>query len=91
MTNLKNLLLENYSKYFDDLLSGERSLPFGLLVYFIMINYIYFQGDNVSPCSIPSRLSKVAFYSLAVLVLMIVFNLAAKVSTSQEHLDTEVP
>ena len=28
-----NLLLENYSKYFDDLLSGERSLPFGLLVY----------------------------------------------------------
>ena len=34
MTNLKNLLLENYSKYFDDLLSGERSLPFGLLVYY---------------------------------------------------------
>ena len=33
MTNLKNLLLENYSKYFDDLLSGERSLPFGLLVF----------------------------------------------------------
>ena len=32
MTNLKHLLLENYSKYFDDLLSGERSLPFGLLV-----------------------------------------------------------
>ena len=29
LTNLKNLLLENYSKYFDDLLSGERSLPFG--------------------------------------------------------------
>ena len=27
-----NLLLENYSKYFDDLLSGQRSLPFGLLV-----------------------------------------------------------
>ena len=32
LTNFKNLLLENYSKYFDDLLSGERSLPFGLLV-----------------------------------------------------------
>ena len=32
LINLKNLLLENYSKYFDDLLSGERSLPFGLLV-----------------------------------------------------------
>ena len=28
-----NLLLENCSKYFDDLLSGERSLPFGLLVF----------------------------------------------------------
>ena len=34
MTNLENLLLvvENYLIYFDDLLSGERSLPFGLLV-----------------------------------------------------------
>ena len=30
-----NLLLENCSKYFDDLLSGERSLPFWLLVYFV--------------------------------------------------------
>ena len=28
----KNLSLEIYSKYFDDLLSGERSLSFGLLV-----------------------------------------------------------
>ena len=38
-----NLLLENYSKYFDDLLSGERSLPFGLLVNnamaFVNINF----------------------------------------------------
>ena len=32
-----NLLLENYSKYFDDFLSGERSLPFGLLV---VISYL---------------------------------------------------
>ena len=31
MTNLKNLLRELF-KIFDDLLSGERSLPFGLLV-----------------------------------------------------------
>ena len=29
---LKNIFLEHYSKYFNDLLSGERSLPFGLLV-----------------------------------------------------------
>ena len=35
LTNLKNLLLENYSKYFDDLLSGERSLPFALLVRYL--------------------------------------------------------
>ena len=37
-----NLLLENYSKYFDDLLCGERSLPFGLLVdwiFFILAGY----------------------------------------------------
>ena len=32
LDQFKNLFLENYSKYFDDLLSGERSLPFGLLV-----------------------------------------------------------
>ena len=32
LDQFKNHLLENYSKYFDDLLSGERSLPFGLLV-----------------------------------------------------------
>ena len=36
MTNLKNLLLENYSKYFDDLLSGEQSLPFGILVMIVV-------------------------------------------------------
>ena len=28
----KKSLIREYSKYFDDLLSGERSLPFGLLV-----------------------------------------------------------
>ena len=33
LDQFKNLLVEIYSKYFDDLLSGERSLPFGLLVY----------------------------------------------------------
>ena len=32
LDQFENLLLENYSKYFDDLLSGERLLPFGLLV-----------------------------------------------------------
>ena len=32
LDQLKNLLLEHHSKYFNDLLSGERSLPFGLLV-----------------------------------------------------------
>ena len=32
LDQLKNLLLELYSKYFSDLLSGEQPLPFGLLV-----------------------------------------------------------
>ena len=41
---------------------------------------VIFQGDSLSPCSIPSRISKVAFYSIAVLVLMLLFNIAAKVS-----------
>ena len=34
LDQFKNLLLENYSKYFDDLLSGEQLLPFGLFVVF---------------------------------------------------------
>ena len=41
---------------------------------------LIFQGDSLSPCSIPSRISKVAFYSIAVLILMLLFNIAAKVS-----------
>ena len=32
LDHLKKKILENYSKYFDDFLSGERSLPFGLPV-----------------------------------------------------------
>ena len=38
MTNLKNLLLENNSKYLDDLLSGEPSLPFGSLPFLILVS-----------------------------------------------------
>ena len=47
LTNLKNLLLENYSKYFDDLLSGERSLPFELLVF---LNYLPLQIWTLKIC-----------------------------------------
>ena len=42
-----NLLLENYSKYFDDLLSRERSLPFGLFVYDFYTNY-YVVSDCIN-------------------------------------------
>ena len=49
MINLKSLLLENYSKYFDDLLSGERSLPFGLLV-------LCFFTQEVSDAALEKRL-----------------------------------
>ena len=40
------LLLENYSKYFNDFtwwLSGERSLPFGLLV--LIVSYCWHNKD----------------------------------------------
>ena len=59
-----NLLLENYSKYFDDLLSGERSLPFGLLVdriFFILASNednhnipdeFEFQPDSTKDCGV---------------------------------------
>ena len=44
------LLLENYSKYFNDFtwwLSGERSLPFGLLVFSSREVYQLFQTMSV--------------------------------------------
>ena len=44
LDQFKKNLLENYSKYFDDLLSGERSLPFGLLVLMFrnLLKYILY-------------------------------------------------
>ena len=66
LTNLKNLLLENYSKYFDDLLSGERSLPFGLLVCLcyhlakpcVPLNCVYCIADcNVSLLKLSLKIS----------------------------------
>ena len=33
LDKFKKSFIQEYSKYFDDLLSGERSLPFGLLVF----------------------------------------------------------
>ena len=35
LDQFKKSFIQEYSKYFDDLLSGERSLPFGLLVFFL--------------------------------------------------------
>ena len=33
LDHLKNILIEHCSKYFNDLLSGEQSFPFGLHVF----------------------------------------------------------
>ena len=41
-------LVENCSKYFDDLLSGERSLPLGLLVFSSL--YVIFVDDARLVC-----------------------------------------
>lgn len=73
------------SQYINTMILGSLIMSFIPATFLLM----YFRGDNVSPCSIPSRLSKVAFYSLAVLVIMIVFNLAAKTLLSldaDEHI-----
>ena len=43
LDQLKNLLLEHYSKYFSDFLSGERSLPFGLLVVVFFFSFFFFK------------------------------------------------
>ena len=37
LDKLKKSFIRQYSKYFDDLLSGERWLPYGLLVLFLVI------------------------------------------------------
>ena len=48
LDQFKKSFIREYSKYFDDLLSGERSLPFGLLVfYFCLIRFICM---NVAMC-----------------------------------------
>ena len=40
LDKLKKSYIREYSKYFDDLLSGERLLPFGLLVLYFDHVYI---------------------------------------------------
>ena len=47
LDQFKKSFIQEYSKYFDDLLSGERSLPFGLLVS-ILRNIDCFRLDNNS-------------------------------------------
>ena len=51
-----NLLLENGSKYFDDLLSGERSLPFGLLFIKGRLNLLF--KKDMFALSLVNRLSQ---------------------------------
>ena len=41
LDQFKKSFIREYSKYFDDLLSGERSLPFGLLVFILPSSSIY--------------------------------------------------
>ena len=50
MTTLKNLILENYSNYFYELLSDERSLPFGLLVRLKGELIVYQSSCRLSVC-----------------------------------------
>ncbi|KAH3739009.1 probable C-mannosyltransferase DPY19L3 [Dreissena polymorpha] len=51
-----------------------------LVMSFIPATFLlmYIRGDTLTPCSIPSRIFKVAFYSITSLTLMIILNIAAK-------------
>lgn len=57
-----------------------------LVMSFIPATFLlmYFKGDTLTPCTIPNRIIKVAFYSITVLVLMVVFNIAAKTALNLE-------
>lgn len=65
---------------------------FGSLVFsFIPASLLlmYFKGDEIQPCNIPSRLFKAVFYSITVLLLMLVINAAIKIITNldaDEHI-----
>ncbi|XP_053396813.1 probable C-mannosyltransferase DPY19L3 isoform X1 [Mercenaria mercenaria] len=75
------LLSQALSLFLVCLLQSINKMILGSLVMsFIPATFLlmYFKGDNLTPCTIPSRIFKVAFYSFSVLLLMLVFNLAAK-------------
>ena len=42
LDQFKKSFIREYSKYFDDLLSDERSLPFGLLVLIYFLTFFLF-------------------------------------------------
>ncbi|XP_060558912.1 probable C-mannosyltransferase DPY19L3 isoform X2 [Ruditapes philippinarum] len=69
-----SLLLVCVSQSINKMILGSLVMSFIPATFLLM----YFKGDTLTPCTIPSRIFKVAFYSIAVLVLMIIFNLAAK-------------
>lgn len=63
------------------LLQSVNTMILGsLVISFIPATFLlmYIKGDELTQCTIPNRIFKVAFYSIASLVLMLVFNLAAK-------------
>ncbi|XP_052810568.1 probable C-mannosyltransferase DPY19L3 isoform X1 [Mya arenaria] len=51
-----------------------------LVMSFIPATFLlmYFKGDSLTPCSIPARISKVAFYSITSIILMFFINIAVK-------------
>ena len=68
LDQFKKLLLENYSKYFDDLLSGERSLASGLLVKNYSHKILEFHPLNI----FKEKMSKLARQMLRILNYLLV-------------------
>ncbi|VDI68269.1 Hypothetical predicted protein [Mytilus galloprovincialis] len=70
-----SLILTSILQYVNLMIFGSLVMSFIPASLLLM----YFKGEELQPCSIPSRLTKAVFYCVSVLVLMVLFNTAIKI------------
>lgn len=85
MAQAISLLFVCVSQFINKMILGSMVASFIPATFLLM----YFRGDTLTPCSIPTRMFKVSVYSVTVLVLTVVFSLAAKTALNldaDEHI-----
>ncbi|KAL4232819.1 hypothetical protein ACF0H5_007505 [Mactra antiquata] len=73
-SQIVSLLLVCLSQNINKMILGSLVMSFIPATFLLM----YIRGDTLTPCTIPSRILKVVLYSITVIILMLVFNLAVK-------------